>query len=100
MATRRCAVRFLTVGALFAWRPTYSQGKAVASEASVKATLEAYVKTWNRHNVNAWAATLTEDIWYTEGTDYYQRMKGKKAVIAFFGDLVEDLRSRSGRSSA
>jgi ketosteroid isomerase-like protein len=89
MATRRCAVCFLTVGALFAWPPSYSQGKAAASEASVKAALEAYVKTWNRHNVNAWAATLTEDIWYTEATDYYQRMKGKKAVIAFFGDLVK-----------
>jgi ketosteroid isomerase-like protein len=88
MATRRCAVCFLAVGALFAWRPTYSQGKAVASEA-LEAALEAYVKTWNRHNVNAWAATLTEDIWYTEATDYYQRMKGKKAVIAFFGDLVK-----------
>ena len=89
MATRRCAVCFLAIGALVAWSPTYSQGKAVASEASVKAALEAYVKTWNRHNVNAWAATLTEDIWYTEATDYYQRMKGKKAVIAFFGDLVK-----------
>jgi ketosteroid isomerase-like protein len=88
MATRRCAVCFLAVGALFAWRPTYSQGKAVASEA-LEAALEAYVKTWNRHNVNAWAATLTEDIWYTEATDYYQRMKGKKAVIAFSGDLVK-----------
>ena len=55
----------------------------------MKAALEAYVKTWNMHNVNAWAATLTEDIWYTEATDYYQRMKGKKAVIAFFGDLVK-----------
>jgi ketosteroid isomerase-like protein len=89
MATRRCAVCFLTIAAVPAWRPAYGQGKAVASEASVKAALEAYVKTWNRHNVNAWAATLTDDIWYTEASDYYQRMKGKKAVIAFFGDLVK-----------
>jgi len=46
-----------------------------------EAALEAYVKTWNMHNVNAWAATLTEDIWYTEASDYYQRMKGRKGRV-------------------
>jgi hypothetical protein len=32
---------------------------------------------------------LTDDIWYTEATDYYQRMKGRPAVLAFFGDMVK-----------
>jgi hypothetical protein len=32
---------------------------------------------------------LTDDIWYTEAIDYYQRMKGREAVLAFFGDTVK-----------
>lgn len=32
---------------------------------------------------------LAEDIWYTETTDYYERMKGKKAVLHFFSPIVK-----------
>ena len=32
---------------------------------------------------------LAEDIWYTETLDYYGKMKGRKAVIHFFSDVVK-----------
>ena len=32
---------------------------------------------------------LTEDIWYTETTDFYERLKGKKGVVLFFKDVVK-----------
>ena len=43
-----------------------------------------YADAWNRHDVKAWSSMLTEDIWYTETTDYYEKMKGKKGVVHFF----------------
>jgi ketosteroid isomerase-like protein len=71
-----------------------AQGKATPTEASLREAVALYVATWNRHDVQAWAALLTDDIWYTEAIDYYQRSKGRAAVINFFGDLVKtsDLR--------
>lgn len=63
--------------------------KATATEASLRQAMANYVSTWNRHDVQAWSSLLTDDIWYTEADDYYQRMKGRKAVVAFFGDLVK-----------
>ena len=48
-----------------------------------------YVATWNSHDVAAWSALLTDDVWYTEAIDYYQRSKGKPNVLAFHGDSVE-----------
>jgi ketosteroid isomerase-like protein len=67
----------------------YAQARAVPTEASLREAIAAYVATWNRHDVQAWAALLSEDIWYTEAIDYYGRMKGRQAVVAFFGDVVK-----------
>jgi len=93
MQTRR-AVISVGVVLLAPYAIGYAQGKAQSSEASLREAIAGYVATWNQHDVDAWAALLTDDIWYTEADDYYQRMKGRKAVIAFFGDLVKttDLR--------
>lgn len=66
-----------------------AQTKGLATEASLREAIASYVATWNSHDVRAWAAMLTDDIWYTETTDYYQRMKGRQAVLASFGDLVK-----------
>jgi ketosteroid isomerase-like protein len=93
MQTRRALLAIAT--ALLAACPTaYAQSKAQPSEASLREAIANYVATWNRHDVQAWAALLTDDIWYTEADDYYQRMKGRPAVVTFFGDVVKtsDLR--------
>jgi ketosteroid isomerase-like protein len=94
MQTRRALNLLLAL----AWLPlpaaVRAQGKATPTEASLREAIALYVATWNRHDVPAWAALLTDDIWYTEAIDYYQRSKGRPAVINFFGDLVKtsDLR--------
>jgi uncharacterized protein (TIGR02246 family) len=60
-----------------------------ATEASLREAIKRYVAAWNSHDVQAWLSFLTDDIWYTEAVDYYQRMKGRQAVLAFFGDAVK-----------
>jgi len=88
MQTRRTALK--VAAALLTLHATvYAQGKAQPNEASLKEAIASYVATWNRHDVQAWSALLTDDIWYTEAEDYYQRMKGRQAVLAFSGDLVK-----------
>lgn len=67
----------------------HAQGKATPTEASLRKAIDAYVATWNRHDVKAWAEILTEDVWYHEADDYYKRMKGRPAVLSFYGDLVK-----------
>ena len=88
MLTRRAVIS--AAAALFAAHTNvYPQGKAQPNEASLNEAIANYIATWNRHEVPAWSELLTDDIWYTEADDYYQRMKGRKAVIAFFGDIVK-----------
>jgi ketosteroid isomerase-like protein len=89
MPTRRAANLLLAVALLLVQAGVHAQGKAAPSEASLREAIAHYVATWNRHDVPAWSALLTDDIWYTEAEDYYQRQKGRPAVISFFGDLVK-----------
>jgi ketosteroid isomerase-like protein len=93
MQTRRAVITAAAV-LLSAHAFVNAQGNAQPNEASLRETIASYVATWNRHDVQAWSAFLTDDIWYTEADDYYQRMKGRPAVLAFFGDIVKstDLR--------
>ena len=86
MPTRR-AVLSVALAALA--NRSYASDKATPNEASLREAIRRYVATWNRHDVQAWSRFLTDDIWYTEADDYYQRMKGRQAVLAFFGDLVK-----------
>jgi ketosteroid isomerase-like protein len=88
MQTRR-AVITVAAALLGAHASATAQSKAQPNEASLKEAIASYVATWNRHDVQAWSAFLTDDIWHTEADDYYQRMKGRKAVVAFFGDIVK-----------
>ena len=88
MQTRR-AVITVAAALLCGHASATAQSKAQPNEASLKEAIASYVATWNRHDVQAWSAFLTDDIWYTEADDYYQRMKGRKAVVAFFGDIVK-----------
>ena len=69
-------------------RDAAAQG-AAPTESSLRDAVALYVAAWNRHDVSAWESLLTEDIWYAEAIDYYQRMKGRSAVLAFYGDLVK-----------
>ena len=89
METRRKVFLSLGIALLALHSATRAQTKAAPTESSLRVAVAAYVETWNKHDVQAWSAALTDDIWYTEATDYYQRMKGREAVLAFFGDLVK-----------
>ena len=88
MPTRR-AVNLVAIALLLMQAGVHAQGKAAPTEASLREAIAHYVATWNRHDVQAWSALLTDDIWYTEADDYYGRMKGRPAVINFFGDIVK-----------
>jgi ketosteroid isomerase-like protein len=94
MHTRRAVNLLVAVALLLVQRGVHAQGKATPTKASLKEAIAHYVATLNRHDVKAWSALLTDDIWYTEADDYYRRIKGRPAVISFFGDLVKtsDLR--------
>jgi ketosteroid isomerase-like protein len=85
MTTRRTLL--LGCSALAISLPSLAQDRA--TEASLREAIKRYVAAWNSHDVQAWSAFLTDDIWYTEAIDYYQRMKGRQAVLAFFGDTVK-----------
>ena len=84
MATRRTLLGW---AALAIATPLRAQDKP--TEASLRETIKRYVSAWNSHEVQAWSSFLTDDVWYTEAIDYYQRMKGRQAVLAFFGDTVK-----------
>jgi ketosteroid isomerase-like protein len=85
MTTRRIVL--IGCSALAIALPLRAQDKA--TEASLREAVKRYVAAWNSHDVQAWSSFLTDDIWYTEAIDYYQRMKGRQAVLAFFGDTVK-----------
>lgn len=89
MHTRRTFTWLAVMSFLAGHGSVLAQGKAARTEASLRDAITAYVATWNRHDVQAWSSLLTDDIWYTEADDYYQRMKGRPAVISFFGDVVK-----------
>jgi ketosteroid isomerase-like protein len=89
MNTRRNLIAALVVAAIAKSTSARAQAPAQATEASLREALRKYVDAWNRHDVKAWSNMLAEDIWYTETTDYYERMKGKKAVLDFFSDNVK-----------
>ncbi|MES2098679.1 MAG: nuclear transport factor 2 family protein [Pseudomonadota bacterium] len=84
MNTRRVFVfgsAFATIGGL---RPVCAQVQPGATEATLREAILQYVAIWNRHDVQAWSTMLTDDIWYTEASDFYERMKGRKAVLTTF----------------
>jgi ketosteroid isomerase-like protein len=86
---RRCV--FLGASAFLAGLSSgiHAQAKAEPTEASVREAMAAYVRAWNSHDVQAWNTRLTEDVWYTEAIDFYQRMKGRSAVNTFFAETVK-----------
>lgn len=68
------------------------QTAAAPTEISLRSAMVQYVATWNSHDVAAWSALLTDDIWYREvvATDYYERSKGKPNVLSVHGDSVRN----------
>lgn len=86
---RRSLVIAVTVSAIAKWTSVCAEAAAQATEASLREAMRKYVVAWNRHDVQAWSSMLTEDIWYTETTDFYERLKGKKGVVLFFKDVVK-----------
>ncbi|HZA95434.1 MAG TPA: nuclear transport factor 2 family protein [Burkholderiaceae bacterium] len=89
MNTRRRLVTAVALTVLTKSTSAWAQTPAQATEPSLREAIRRYVDAWNRHDVKAWSNMLAEDIWYTETTDYYERMKGKKAVLHFFSDNVK-----------
>jgi len=66
--------------------PAAAQPKATktGSEAALRDAIVQFEAAWNRHDVKAWLALMTEDVWFTQTMDYYERMKGKPAVKTTF----------------
>lgn len=58
--------------------------EAGGTEAALRDSIAQFEKAWNRHDVKAWLALMTEDVWFTQAQDYYERTKGKKAVQTTF----------------
>lgn len=61
-----------------------AQPASAAEEQKLRERLRDYEKAWNRHDINAWSAFLTDDIWFTEAWDYYGRQKGRASAMALF----------------
>jgi len=89
MHTRRSLLIAAALSAFSSWTSAWAQAPAQATEASLREAMRKYVDAWNRHDVKAWSNMLAEDIWYTETLDYYGKMKGRKAVVHFFSDVVK-----------
>jgi uncharacterized protein (TIGR02246 family) len=79
--------RLLVVGALVAaLGPSFAVAQSAANldEQKLRETLRNYQAAWNKHDVNAWSAFLTDDIWYTEAWDFYGRQKGRENAVNLF----------------
>ena len=86
---RALVIASASLGFITVTVPAWAQKRTQPNEASLRDAIANYVKVWNRHDVKAWSNMLTEDIWYTETTDFYERTKGKKPVLATFADNVK-----------
>ncbi len=62
---------------------------AFADEGAVRSATQALVNAWNRHDVAAWSAFLSEDAWYTDIDDKYESFKGRKQAIGRLGYSIE-----------
>jgi len=60
------------------------QAQTSADEKQLRDRLRAYQQAWNTHDVNAWSAFLTDDIWFTEAWDSYGRQKGRENAVNLF----------------
>ena len=87
MEARRSFLLMIVLQSLTAG--AWSQIPDNRSEASLRSAIAKYVATWNSHDPVAWSAFLTDDVWYTEAMDYYQRSKGKQNVVAIQGENVK-----------
>jgi ketosteroid isomerase-like protein len=89
MLRRRLLMVGFACGVLWPMSAALAQTPETPAEKSLRNAIKAYVMTWNTHKVKAWSNMLTDDIWYTEADDFYQRMKGREAVLIFHGDSVK-----------
>jgi ketosteroid isomerase-like protein len=76
----------LLLAALLAASATFAR----ADEAAVREASAALVQAWNRHDVKAWSSFLTEDAWYKEAEDFYERYKGRDKAVGLIGYKVEN----------
>jgi ketosteroid isomerase-like protein len=61
-----------------------AQTSSAPDEQKLRQTLREYQAAWNQHDENAWSAFLTDDIWFTESVDYYEKQKGKDNALSLF----------------
>jgi uncharacterized protein (TIGR02246 family) len=81
MLTRRIAL----YGAFLVWlSPVHAQPQQNADEKALREVMHQYEKAWNSHDVKAWSAFLTDDIWFTEAWDSYGRQKGRESAVNLF----------------
>jgi hypothetical protein len=60
------------------------QAQTSSEEKQLRDRLLAYQQAWNAHDVNAWSAFLTDDVWFTEAWDSYGRQKGRDNAVNLF----------------
>ncbi|MDM0070676.1 nuclear transport factor 2 family protein [Variovorax sp. J31P207] len=87
MNQRRTFMIGVTATAILFNRGAGAQAKKASgagTEGDLRNAIVQFEKAWNQHDVDAWLALMTEDVWFTQTLDYYERMKGKKAVKTTF----------------
>lgn len=67
-----------------------AQSGAAPDEEKLRQTVRAYQAAWNKHDVNAWSAFLTDDAWFTQSMDYYEKQKGKNNAVDLFKSNFEE----------
>ena len=67
-----------------------AQSPPPATEAALRDVFHRYEQAWNRHDVQAWAAFLCADVWFTQAWDSYERQKGRDNAVALFESNFKD----------
>jgi len=79
--------RLILVGCFLApftiWQRVQAQSSN-ADEKQLRNRLQAYQQAWNSHDVNTWSSFLTDDIWFTEAWDFYERQRGRANALNLF----------------
>lgn len=84
---RRLIAIALTLGTL---APMLVCAQSSSDEQKLRETMRQYEAAWNRHDVKAWSAFLTDDIWFTEAWDSYSRQKGRDHAVNLFKSNFAD----------
>jgi ketosteroid isomerase-like protein len=84
MNRRHTLLLAVSVLALNSGRAVHAQAAPAPVEKELREALRNFEQAWNRHDVKAWSAHLTEDVWFTQAWDYYAKQKGRGNAVDLF----------------